>query len=273
MRRVRDGRALEGPAGLSARAARRATMGAAMPPGETQNYAPNDLASGPHEHAAAFMLIAFNKPYGVLSQFTSDDDKPTLAPYIDTPGVYAAGRLDFDSEGLLLLTDDGRLQHAIANAAERLPKSYWVQVEGVPSQAVLDRFATGIAVGDGRHAYRAAPAAARRIEEPGVGERVPPIRVRARIPTSWIEVTLTEGRNRQIRRMTAAVGHPTLRLMRVRIGTIDLFHLGIAPGVSTAIKVDRLGLASVAPARTIRGGAVRTRSGGARLSTGIRSRR
>jgi 23S rRNA pseudouridine2457 synthase len=215
------------------------------------------------------MLIAFNKPYGVLSQFTSDAGKPTLADFIDAPGVYAAGRLDADSEGLLLLTDDGSLQRTIADPATRLVKRYWAQVEGIPSSLLLDRFATGLAIGEGADRYRARPASAHRLDAPAPAERTPPIRHRANKPTCWIEIAVSEGKNRQVRRMTAAIGHPTLRLMRVGIGPIDLFELGIAPGVSVSIEPDRLAFASKKQK-------LRTASGGTRgrsLSTGFRSRR
>jgi 23S rRNA pseudouridine2457 synthase len=181
------------------------------------------------------MLIAFHKPYGVLSQFTSDGSKPTLADFIAARHVYAAGRLDFDSEGLLLLTDDGRLQQAITDPVRRLGKRYFAQVEGIPTTAALARFAAGLSVGEGSSRFIAQPAKAVPIAAPDVAERSPPIRVRAAIPTAWIEVTLHEGRNRQVRRMTAAIGHPTLRLIRVGIGPIDLFALGLAPGESRSI--------------------------------------
>ena len=215
------------------------------------------------------MLIAFNKPYGVLSQFTTDGDKPTLADFIDIPDVYPAGRLDHDSEGLMLLTDDGALQAAIAAPAGALVKRYWAQVEGVPTQSVLDRFAEGIEIGEGAHRYRTKAAHAALLDPPRLDDRDPPIRVRAAIPTSWIEVAVGEGRNRQVRRMTAAIGHPTLRLLRVGIGPIDLFELGLAPGVSVSIKPDRL----IAASKKLK---LRTASGGTRgrsLSTGFRSRR
>lgn len=186
------------------------------------------------------MLIAFNKPYGVLSQFTSDIDRPTLAHYIELPGVYAAGRLDHDSEGLLLLTDDGRLQDAITAPSHRISKRYWAQVEGIPDASALARFDDGLEVGSGADRFRARPAGARTIADPRVPEREPPIRIRSRQSTSWIEVALAEGRHRQVRRMTAAIGHPTLRLLRVGIGALDLFALDIAPGTWKAVEADRL---------------------------------
>lgn len=176
------------------------------------------------------MLIAFNKPYGVLCQFTDGDGRRTLADFIDVPGVYAAGRLDFDSEGLLLLTDDGALQHAIADPAHRLVKRYRAQVEGIATDADLASLVAGIDVGEGRDRYRARAVDARAIADPGFDDRDPPIRHRAHIPTSWIEIALSEGRNRQVRRMTAAAGLPTLRLVRVAIGEVSLAALALAPG-------------------------------------------
>jgi 23S rRNA pseudouridine2457 synthase len=163
-------------------------------------------------------LILFNKPYGVLSQFTSDDNRPTLAQFIQIPKVYPAGRLDHDSEGLLLLTDDGDLQHHIAHPAHKLPKTYWVQVEGAPNSYALTKLRLGVELNDGM----TKPAEVRLIASPKLWERVPPIRTRINIPTQWVEITITEGRNRQVRRMTAAVGHPTLRLVRVKIGNWTL---------------------------------------------------
>ena len=168
------------------------------------------------------MLIAFHKPYGVLSQFTSDAGRPCLADYVDVPAVYAAGRLDVDSEGLLLLTDEGPLQHAIADPAGGIAKRYLAQVEGEPEAATLDRFADGLVVGEGASRFRALPATAIRVAEPPLEPRDPPIRHRVAIPTTWIEVALHEGRNRQVRRMTAAVGFPTLRLVRVAVGPVGL---------------------------------------------------
>jgi len=173
-------------------------------------------------------LILFNKPYGVLSQFTDrgteGSPRPTLSDYIDLPGVYPAGRLDFDSEGLLLLTDDGRLQARIAEPKYKMPKSYLVQVEGDAGEAALDRLRQGVALKDGP----TLPAEADRIAAPELWLRDPPIRVRQTIPDCWLRLTIREGRNRQVRRMTAAIGHPTLRLVRWRIG--DWTVEGIAPG-------------------------------------------
>ncbi len=170
-------------------------------------------------------LILFNKPWGVLSQFTDEGSgHPTLAGYIDVPGVYPAGRLDRDSEGLLLLTDDGRLQARIADPRHKVAKTYWVQVEGEPDAAALAALRTGVRLKDGL----TQPALAERIDPPAIWPRDPPVRFRKSVPDCWIAVTITEGRNRQVRRMTAAVGHPTLRLVRWRVGnwTLD----GVAPG-------------------------------------------
>ena len=168
--------------------------------------------------------ILFNKPFGVLSQFTdagnAGSERPTLSGYIDVPGVYAAGRLDRDSEGLLVLTDNGRLQHRISDPKHKVSKTYWVQVEGEPCDSDLAKLRTGVRLKDGM----TAPANVRRIDEPKVlWPRDPPVRFRKTVADSWIEITITEGRNRQVRRMTAAVGHPTLRLVRYRVGdwTID----------------------------------------------------
>lgn len=172
-------------------------------------------------------LIAFNKPYGVLSQFTdrgSETARQTLSDFIDIPGVYPAGRLDRDSEGLLLLCDDGRLQARIADPRYKLAKTYLVQVEGEPEETGLDLLRNGVRLKDGM----TRPAGIERIDPPDLWPRDPPIRVRKSIPDSWLQVTLCEGRNRQVRRMTAAAGHPTLRLVRWAIGEWTL--AGLAPG-------------------------------------------
>jgi 23S rRNA pseudouridine2457 synthase len=166
-------------------------------------------------------LVLFNKPYGVLSQFTNTGGRPTLADYLDLPGIYAAGRLDRDSEGLLVLTDDGGLQHRLADPRHKTWKKYWVQVEGMPDEAALDRLRTGVTLKDGP----TLPASARRIVEPRLWPRNPPIRCRKTVPTSWLEICVREGRNRQVRRMTAAVGCPTLRLVRVAVGPWHLDNL------------------------------------------------
>lgn len=175
------------------------------------------------------MLILFNKPFQVLSQFTGEGDKRTLRDYIDTPGVYPAGRLDYDSEGLLLLTDDGRLQHRLAHPRFEKEKEYWVQVEGVPEEAALDRLRNGVGLNDGP----TRPARVDIIAEPSLWPRDPPIRVRKAIPTTWLRMIVTEGRNRQVRRMTAHIGFPTLRLVRWRIG--DWTLEGVASGSSVVL--------------------------------------
>jgi 23S rRNA pseudouridine2457 synthase len=170
-------------------------------------------------------VILFNKPFGVICQFSPDGLHPTLADYIHLPGFYPAGRLDTDSEGLLLLTDDGKLQHRITDPKHKLPKTYWVQVEGVPDGAALQRLRAGVKLSD----FRTQPAIAQLMDEPAdLWQREPPIRFRKEIPTRWLRLTIREGKNRQVRRMTAAVGFPTLRLIRYSIGdwTLD----GIAPG-------------------------------------------
>lgn len=166
--------------------------------------------------------IAFNKPYDVLTKFTDAEGRPTLAEYIDVPDVYPAGRLDRDSEGLLLLTDDGRLQHHITDPQDRMAKVYLVQVERIPDVEALRQLGRGVVIkGQGTR-----PAQVEIVPDPGFGDRSTPIRYRKNVPTAWLRLTIHEGRNRQVRRMTAAVGHPTLRLVRWAIGPINIEGLG-----------------------------------------------
>jgi 23S rRNA pseudouridine2457 synthase len=179
--------------------------------------------------------IAFHKPYGVLPSFTDPEGRPTLACYIDIPGVYAAGRLDLDSEGLMLLTSDGTLSHRVTDPQHKLPKVYLVQVERIPDEQALEQLRKGVMLSG----TRTRPAEARVLAEaPALPERPVPIRFRKTVPTCWIELTIREGMNRQVRRMTAAVGHPTLRLVRIAIGPVKLGDLG--PGVWRELTTDEM---------------------------------
>ncbi|GAA6209012.1 pseudouridine synthase [Cognatishimia sp. WU-CL00825] len=181
-------------------------------------------------------VILLNKPFDVLSQFTDKGSevstRRTLSDFVNVPGVYAAGRLDRDSEGLLILTDDGKLQHRIAHPKNKMTKSYWAQVEGAPSDDALAQLRSGVQLKDGM----TRPAKARKIPEPAqLWPRTPPIRFRKNVPDSWIELTISEGRNRQVRRMTAAVGHPTLRLIRYRVGSWTLDGIPTGAWVETSV--------------------------------------
>ena len=174
-------------------------------------------------------LIIFNKPFQVLCQFTDEAGRKTLADYVDVKEVYPTGRLDFDSEGLFLLTDDGKLQAKISHPKNKLPKTYWAQVEGIATQEDCDALIAGVQLKDGM----AKAVSCKILSEPDLWERIPPIRVRKSIPDSWIELVIDEGRNRQVRRMTAAVNLPTLRLVRVAIGKWSLGDL--QPGQTNAV--------------------------------------
>ncbi len=190
-------------------------------PSQPRHPAPRRVAKAP---PAAPRLIMLNKPFDVLTQFQDEQGRATLKDFVAVPGVYPAGRLDRDSEGLLLLTNDGRLQAQIADPKHKLAKTYWVQVEGEPSEEQLVQLRNGVQLNDGPTQL----AEARRLDEPLLWERIPPVRFRKSVPTAWLELVIREGRNRQVRRMTAAVGLPTLRLVRVRIGPWSLDDL--APG-------------------------------------------
>lgn len=182
-----------------------------------------------HDSIILMRLLALNKPFGTICQFSAHETRASLADWVKVPGVYPAGRLDSDSEGLLLLTDDGALQARIAEPRHKLVKRYWAQVEGAVDSVALKKLARGVDLGD----YVTQPCRADYVEPTDtLWTRTPPIRYRAAIPTTWIELSITEGKNRQVRRMTAAVGFPTLRLVRVGIGALDIFSLGLQPGES-----------------------------------------
>jgi 23S rRNA pseudouridine2457 synthase len=179
-------------------------------------------------------LIALNKPFGTICQFSAHETRASLGDWVKTPGVYPAGRLDADSEGLLLLTDDGALQTRIAEPRHKLVKRYWAQVEGAPDDAALARLASGVDLGD--YVTQACRTAfVTQADSDRLWARTPPIRYRAAIPTAWIELAISEGKNRQVRRMTAAVGYPTLRLVRIAIGALDIFTLELEPGASVEV--------------------------------------
>jgi 23S rRNA pseudouridine2457 synthase len=171
-----------------------------------------------------FIYLAFNKPYGILSQFTSDKIEETLTPFNLPKEVYACGRLDKDSEGLLLLTNDGAFIERLLNPKNDKIKTYWVQIEKIPSSLALKNLEAGVMIGD----YYTKPCEVKILNpSPSIPERSPPIRTRLTVPTCWIEIKLTEGKNRQVRRMTAAIGHPTLRLIRIKIGNLELEDLAV----------------------------------------------
>lgn len=210
----------------------------ALPPAQRRRPARRRPAQNPEltESKQVAQTWLFNKPFQVLCQFSPSENKTTLAEYIPIPGIYPAGRLDYDSEGLLLLTSDGRLQHRISDPRYKQFKTYWAQVEGAVTEEALQQLRAGVMLKDGM----TLPAQAQQIVEPeGLWPRQPPIRYRANIPTSWIELKISEGRNRQVRRMTAAVGFPTLRLIRAAIGDWQVADL--APGEYRQILSDSKG--------------------------------
>lgn len=193
-------------------------------------------------------VFRFWKPFGVLTKFTDAEGRPTLADYVTIPEIYAAGRLDMDSEGLLLLTDNGALSHRLTDPRFEHPRTYWAQVERIPDEAALQALRTGVDLSEGGKLWRTRLAQAQLIDAPDLPERVPPIRVRQSIPTAWLQLTIREGKNRQVRRMTAAVGHPTLRLVRWSIGALTL--AGLTPGALLPLSANEL----VRLQKSIRGG-------------------
>jgi 23S rRNA pseudouridine2457 synthase len=208
---------------------------------------PPDPSRPARTPAAPPRTLLLNKPFGVLCQFSGGEGRRTLADFVSVPGVYPAGRLDADSEGLVVLTSDGALQARIAQPGNKLPKTYWVQVEGVPTDDQIDALRKGVLLGD----FRTAPARARAVPEPpDLWTRDPPIRFRKAIPASWLEIVLTEGKNRQVRRMTAAVGLPTLRLVRAAVGPWTV--AGLEPGAWREIAPGEHVLSSAPARRRIR---------------------